>query len=163
MNEPDWQRLSPRMLLVHPVHEVLNQLPLLIGAIVLGSTTQNPLWSLLGVGLIVAFGAARWFTTTYRIDGQDVMLRTGVLQRSVLSVPRNRIRSVHTEARLLHRLLGLTVLRVSTGQEAKGDNEFRLDAVRSEQVAALRATLLGEHEQPEPGIQFQLMVVRRHV
>ena len=154
MNEPDWQRLSPRMLLVHPVHEVLNQLPLLIGAIVLGSTTQNPLWSLLGVGLIVAFGAARWFTTTYRIDGQDVMLRTGVLQRSVLSVPRNRIRSVHTEARLLHRLLGLTVLRVSTGQEAKGDNEFRLDAVRSEQVAALRATLLGEHEQPEPGIEL---------
>ncbi|MGB3230823.1 MAG: hypothetical protein WBB57_08130, partial [Mycobacterium sp.] len=55
------------MLLVHPVHEVLRQLPVLIGALVLGSTTGNPLWALLGVGLVIAYGLARWFTTTYRI------------------------------------------------------------------------------------------------
>ncbi|CAM3377505.1 PH domain-containing protein [Mycobacterium frederiksbergense] len=149
-NMQEWQRLSPRMLLVHPVHEVLNQLPLLIGAIVLGSATQNPVWSLVGVGLIVVLGLARWFTTSYRIDDRDVTLRTGLLQRNELSVPRNRIRSVQTEARLLHRLLGLTVLRVSTGQEAKGDNAFELDAVRSDQVVALRALLLGEHRADAP-------------
>lgn len=28
----DWHRLSPRMLLVHPVHEMLRQLPVLIGS-----------------------------------------------------------------------------------------------------------------------------------
>ena len=67
-NVHEWQRLSPRMLLVHPVHEVLNQLPLLIGAIVLGSATQNPVWSLVGVGFIVMLGLARWFTSSYRID-----------------------------------------------------------------------------------------------
>ena len=149
-NVHEWQRLSPRMLLVHPVHEVLNQLPLLIGAIVLGSATQNPVWSLVGVGFIVMLGLARWFTTSYRIDEQDIVLRTGLLQRSELSVPRNRIRSVQTEARLLHRLMGLTVLRVSTGQEAKGDNAFELDAVRSDQVAGLRAALLGEQREDAP-------------
>lgn len=138
------------MLLVHPVHEVLNQLPLLVGAIVLGSATQNPLWSLIGVGAIVVLGLARWFTTSYRIDSQDIALRTGLLQRNELSIPRNRIRSVQTEARLLHRLLGLTVLRVSTGQEAKGDNAFELDAVRTEQVAGLRAVLLGEQHDTVP-------------
>ena len=138
----DWQRLSPRMLLVHPVHEALRQLPLLISSFVLGSATGNPLWALLGLGFIVAFGLARWFTTTYRIDEQDVQLRTGVLQRNALSVPRNRIRSVQTDARLLHRLLGLTVLRVSTGQEAHGDKAFELDAVEAEQVPRLRAILL---------------------
>ena len=37
-----WQRLSPRMLLVHPVHEVMRQLPVLIGSLVLGSATGNP-------------------------------------------------------------------------------------------------------------------------
>lgn len=150
MSSAVWQRLSPRMLLVHPVHEVLNQLPLLIGAIVLGSATQNPVWSLVGVGVIVMLGLARWFTTSYRIDERDIMLRTGLLQRNELSVPRNRIRSVQTEARLLHRLLGLTVLRVSTGQEAKGDNAFELDAVRSDQVAGLRAVLLGEQRDDAP-------------
>lgn len=139
-----WQRLSPRMLLVHPVHEVLQQIPLLIGSVVLGSTTGNPLWIVAALALTVAFGLARWFTTSYRIEPDEVRLRTGVVQRKVLSVPRNRIRSVSTDARLLHRLLGLTVLRISTGQEGKGDNDFALDAVEAQQVPQLRAILLAD-------------------
>jgi putative membrane protein len=139
-----WQRLSPRMLLVHPVHEVLRQIPLLIGSVVLGSATGNPLWTLFGLALIVGYGVARWFTTGYRIDADEVQLRTGVLQRKVLAVPRNRIRSVSTDARLLHRLLGLTVLRLSTGQQASGDTAFALDAVDSGQVPRLRAILLAD-------------------
>lgn len=146
----EWRRLSPRMLLVHPVHEVLRQLPLLIGSIVLGRATNNPLWSLVGVALIVGLGVARWFTTTYRIDEAEVQLRTGVLRRSALTVPRNRIRSVQTDARLLHRLLGLTVLRVSTGQETKGENAFELDAVETKQVSRLRGILLSTATQPAP-------------
>jgi putative membrane protein len=143
-----WQRLSPRMLLVHPVHEVLRQIPLLIGSVVLGSATGNPMWTLFGLALVVGFGVARWFTTTYRIDSEEVQLRTGVLQRKVLSVPRNRIRSVSTDARLLHRLLGLTVLRVSTGQEARHDAAFALDAVEAGQVPRLRAILLADSLAP---------------
>jgi len=152
-----WQRLSPRMLLVHPVHELLRQIPVLIGSLVLGSATGNPMWALFGLALIVGYGLARWFTTSYRIGPDEVQLRTGVLQRKVLSVPRNRIRSVSTDARLLHRLLGLTVLRVSTGQEAKGDTAFALDAVQAEQVPRLRAILLADSLAPaeedanEPG------------
>ena len=143
-----WQRLSPRMLLVHPVHEVLRQIPLLIGSVVLGSATGNPMWTLFGLALIVGYGVARWFTTTYRIDTEEVQLRTGVLQRKVLSVPRNRIRSVSTDARLLHRLLGLTVLRVSTGREARPDAAFALDAVEADQVPRLRAILLADSLAP---------------
>lgn len=147
-----WQRLSPRMLLVHPVHEILRQLPLLVGAVVLGSATGNPWWTLAALAVTAALGMARWFTTSYRIDGDiesgQVQLRTGVLQRKVLSVPRNRIRSVTTDARPLHRLLGLTVLRVSTGQEAKGDSVFELDAVEAAQVRRLRELLLASSSPP---------------
>jgi putative membrane protein len=143
-----WQRLSPRMLLVHPVHEVLRQIPVLVGSVLLGSATGNPMWAVIGLALIVGYGVARWFTTTYRIGAGEVQLRTGVLQRKVLSVPRNRIRSVSTDARLLHRLLGLTVLRLSTGQEAKGEGAFALDAVEAEQVPRLRAILLADSLAP---------------
>lgn len=139
---PEWSRLSLKMLLVHPVHEVLRQVPLLVGAIVLGSATNNPLWSLLGLALVIAVGLGRWFSTTYRIDDEDVQLRTGLLNRSVLTVPRSRIRSVSTDARPLHRLLGLTVLRISTGQEAHGDKAFELDAVPTADVPWLRSVLL---------------------
>ena len=79
-----WRRLSPRMLLVHPAHELLRQLPLLIGSVVLGSATGNQMWSVAVLVLLIVFGVARWFTTTYRIDGEQIQRREGVLQRTVL-------------------------------------------------------------------------------
>ena len=70
-----WQRLSPRMLVVHPVHDVLRQIPLLIGAVVLGSATGNPMWSVAALAVTIGFGILRWFTTTYRIEPDEVQLR----------------------------------------------------------------------------------------
>ncbi|ORW64500.1 PH domain-containing protein [Mycolicibacter senuensis] len=140
------------MLLVHPLHEVLRELPLLVAVVVFGSATSNTVWVIAVVWVIAAVGVARWFTTTYRIEPDPeagrVQLRSGLLRRKMLSVPRNRIRSVETDARLLHRLLGLTVLRVSTGQQAAGDAVFELDAVESSEVPRLRATLLAHTGQP---------------
>lgn len=153
-----WTRLSPRMLLVHPVHEVLRQIPVLVGTFVLGSATGNPVWTLIGAGLIVAFGVARWFTTTYRLGPEDLQLRTGVLKRSTLSMPRNRIRSVATDARPLHRLLGLTVVTVSSGQAAAGEGAFALDAVLVADVPRLRAVLLADSvpapDTAAPGVEL---------
>jgi putative membrane protein len=160
-----WQRLSPRMLLIHPVHELFRQLPLLVGGVVLGSTTGNQTWTVAVLALTAVLGVARWFTTSYRIEADEVQLRAGLLHRRVLSVPRNRIRSVQTDARLLHRLLGLAVLRVSTGREAKGDSVFELDAVEVAQVPRLRAILLAESPQPvaepAPGPQAPSTVLAR--
>lgn len=145
--EPAWQRLSPRMLLVHPLHEVLRELPLLIAVVVFGSATDNRPWVLAVIVVIAVVGVTRWFTTSYRIEPDPeagrVQLRSGLLRRKVLSLPRNRIRSVETDARLLHRLLGLAVLRVSTGQRAAtADTVFELNAVKSSEVPQLRAMLL---------------------
>jgi putative membrane protein len=157
----DWQRLSPRMLLVHPVHEVLRQLPVLVGSIVLGSATGNNAWPLAALGVTIGIGLLRWFFTTYRIDDEYVALRTGVLRRRSISVPRNRIRSVQTDSRLLHRLLGLTVLRVGTGHEARGQAAFALDAVEVAQVPRLRATLLAESVSPSVTEQPAGLVLAR--
>ena len=142
------------MLLVHPVHELLRELPWLIGAIVLGSTTGNQSWTVAVLAYTVVIGVARWYTTSYRIDADpqsgQLQLRAGLLQRKVLSVPLNRIRSVQSDARLLHRLMGLAVVRVNTGQEAKGENGagvFELNAVLAGEVPRLRAILLADSAQ----------------
>jgi putative membrane protein len=145
----EWQRLSPRMLAVHPVHEVLRQLPVLVGSLVLGSATGNSAWPLAALGVTIAIGLLRWFFTAYRIDDEYVAMRTGVLRRRSISVPRNRIRSVQTDSRLLHRVLGLTVLLVGTGHESRGRPAFALDAVPAAQVPRLRAALLAESASPE--------------
>ncbi|MFC4375444.1 PH domain-containing protein [Nocardia halotolerans] len=138
----DWQRLDPRMLLVYPVTELVKYIPLLLGSVVIGTTSGNPLWSLGPILVVAGFGVARWFTTTYRIDTDQVALRTGIVQRRTLSVPRSRIRSVDVEADLLHRMLGLAMLEIGTGKQAGNGEGFKLDGLETSRIPALRAELL---------------------
>ncbi|MGW4241322.1 PH domain-containing protein [Nocardia sp. NPDC004722] len=137
-----WQRLDKRMLLVHPVTELVRYIPILIASLLAGARSDNPTWSLGVVAIIVAFALTRWFTTTYRITPENVELRTGLVQRKRLSVPRNRVRSVDVQADLLHRALGLAVLTIGTGQHAEKKDQFKLDALDAKLVPELRTALL---------------------
>lgn len=141
-----WQRLDRRMLLVHPVEEILKLFPVLIGSLLLGSSSGNPYWGLGVAALLVLVGLARWFTTSYRVGPVHVELRRGLVQRRELSIPRSRIRSVDVDRRLLHRLLGLAVVKIGTGQSGGGGstdhNKFELNGIAIEDVPALRAALL---------------------
>lgn len=137
-----WLRLDKRMLLVHPVTELVKFIPVLIGTVILGTSSGNHAWSLIPLAGIIGFALTRWFTTTYRVGPTHVELRTGLIQRKKLSVPRSRIRSVDIEADLLHRLLGLAVLAIGTGQAAESGEKFKLDALDTQLVPGLRAELL---------------------
>jgi putative membrane protein len=143
-NPPDeepWRRLNPRMLLVHPLRELIRYLPLLLVAIIAGSVSGEPWWTyaLSGLGLVI--GLLRWFTTSYRITPTHVEVRRGLLNRTRLSVPRQRIRSVDVDATLLHRLVGLVVVHVGTGA-AHGQGGLDFDGVEAKDVPGLRAELL---------------------
>ena len=146
--EPPWRRLDGRMLLLHPVREVVRFIPVLIVTVIAGSRSDNPMWSLAALAVIVGLALTRWFTTTYRIGPDTVQLRRGLLQRKTLTVPRSRIRSVDVHADLMHRLLGLVVLAIGTGQHADKQERFHLDGVDARQVPELRALLLHDVESP---------------
>jgi putative membrane protein len=139
-----WRRLSNRMLLVHPVQEVIRALPALAGLLIAGTSGgQGPLWSLLGVVVVTGLGLLRWFTTTYRIGPERVELRRGLLRRRVLSVPRDRIRTVDVTAHAMHRLLGLAKVKVGTGRsDRKDDSGIKLDGLTAAEAASLREELL---------------------
>ncbi|WP_194815770.1 PH domain-containing protein [Nocardia sp. XZ_19_385] len=130
------------MLLVHPVTELVKFIPVLIGTVLLGTSSGNHLWSLVPLALIVLFALTRWFTTSYRVGPTHVELRTGLIQRKKLSVPRSRIRSVDIEADLLRRALGLAVMVIGTGKTADREDKFKLDALDARVVPGLRAELL---------------------
>lgn len=140
--EQPWLRLDKRMLLVHPVNEGIKILPVLLISFFVGSQSGNHYWSLGILAVVVVFAIARWFTTSYRIGPVHVQLRTGVLQKKVLSIPRNRIRSVDVEANVLHRVLGLSILRIGTGQQAGKGEAFELNALDTSLVPELRGELL---------------------
>src|SRR4051794_4755866 len=112
--DPSWRRLSRRMLLVHPVQELIRALPALFGIFLAGSTSGHDWWSLISVVIVVGGGLLRWFTTTYRITPHYVQVRRGLLRRRELSVPRDRIRTVDVTAHFMHRIVGLTRVTVGT-------------------------------------------------
>lgn len=141
--EPPWQRLDPRMLLVHPITELFKFLPVLVGLLVAGGASGTGPWALLGVGFPVGLGVVRYLTTTYRVTDARVELRRGLLQRHNLSTPVDRVRTVDLTASPIHRVLGLAAIVIGTGSVASDDDErLLLDALPREQASALRARLL---------------------
>ena len=141
--DAEWQRLDPRMLLVHPIRELLRYLPVIV-VVVLGSTAAGgEQWQLIGVGIPVALGLLRYLTTSFRVDAGRIELRRGLLNRHVLSTPVDRVRTVDLTSSPIHRLLGLTKVRIGTGTASTNDEDrIDLDGLPLDRARALRAELL---------------------
>ena len=82
-----WRHLDSRMLLVHPVNELVRFLPLVVGVFLLGSSSEGDPWHYLGVAVPIALGLWRFASTRFRITGSQIELRRGLLSRSVLTAP----------------------------------------------------------------------------
>lgn len=165
MTDDVWQRLDPRMLLVHPIVELRKMLLPLAGAIIFGVSQGGPFVGLAFVGLPVVVGIARYLTTTYRIADGRVELQRGFVNRTRLSTPLDRVRTVDLTASLVHRLLGLTTVTVGTG--SVDDDRLALDALAEDQGRALRSRLLVDQvaavageAPPPPAAEFETRWVR---
>ena len=102
--DENWRRLSTRMLLVHPVRELVRYIPALVGLVVAGRSVGDGemwWWGPLGVVVVIALSVLRWATTRYRITPEQVQLRTGLLQRKTVATPADRVRSVDVTASCL--------------------------------------------------------------
>lgn len=143
--EEPWRRLSVRMLLVHPVMELLRFIPAILALVIVGTSQGGGggYYALSGLAVGVLIGLLRWATTRYRVTPAQVEVRRGLFSRSVLTAPRDRIRSVDLTSHFMHRLLGLTRVAIGTGQSAgRRDNGLVLDGLSKQDGARLRADLL---------------------
>jgi putative membrane protein len=150
--EPGWRWLSPRSLVVRPVTDLLRLLPVLAGLLLYGSSRgSGGYWGLAFAGLAIAASVVRYCTTRYRITGERVYLRRGLLSQKVVSVPRDRIRAVDLSAHVIYRVLGLRKVSVGTGRSDRHDDSLHLDALTLADAEALRASLLsGPPVAPSP-------------
>jgi putative membrane protein len=143
LEDATWHRLSPRMLLVHPVMEVGRALPALIGIFLAGSARGNQYWGLGATGIVAVYSLTRWFTTRLRITPEQVQLRHGLLRRKTVTTGRDRIRTVDVTAHLLHRVLGLARVVIGTGtNDRKGEGRLILDGLTVDLASSLRDDLL---------------------
>ena len=148
-----WRRLDTRMLLVHPIRELVRFLPVLVGLFVAGraSSGMDPRWQLWGIAVPIGLGVLRYVTTTYRLDDEKVELRRGLLDRHLLSVRLERIRTVDLTASPFHRVVGLTTVRIGTGRPRPATRTGSTSTgSRSTTPAHCGATLLRRADAAEP-------------
>ncbi|WP_052424175.1 PH domain-containing protein [Nonomuraea candida] len=98
------------------------------------------------VAALVAYDLLRLRATRWRLTPDRLELRSGLTTRQHRSIPRDRVRSVDLRADPVHRMFGLTVVKVGTGEHAGDGDEVALDPLDRHEAEALRRTLLRQEE-----------------
>ncbi|WP_436887383.1 PH domain-containing protein [Nocardiopsis dassonvillei] len=131
-------------MVVGPVNQLRSLLLPIVAGLVVGGF--NP-WVLgatgAGVVALLVGGFVTWRTTRYEVAGDHLEIRKGLLSRSRRTIPLERIRGVDVTSTLLHRILGVAVVRVEAAAGAAGGGEDgKLDAVDTAEAERLRRVLL---------------------
>jgi len=100
-------------------------LPLLL-LLVTGKGSNTDLWGLVGVGVLMVVSVAQYFTYRYRIEGDGVVIRSGLFQRSLRHIPFARIQNVTLHQSLLHRLFNVAEVRLESAGAAKPEGQMRV-------------------------------------
>ncbi|KAA0919401.1 PH domain-containing protein [Dietzia sp. ANT_WB102] len=156
--EAPWDRLSWRMLLVHPLGMLTRLLPLFVISLWLGSNRSNYWFEIIVVSLVVVGSVLRWLSTSYQIGRTHIILKKGFFSRQVVTVARQRIRSVDFESDLFHRVLKVSIVEVGTGRADSGKSDaerFRLDAIDTTLVESLRDELLKHRRALDPSLDVE--------
>ncbi len=138
------RRLSPRSVVVGPINQLRGLLVPIVAGLVLGGFNA---WVLAATGATVVAllvgGIVTWRTTRYEVAGDRLEIRRGLLRRSQRTIPLERVRGVDVTSTLLHRMLGVAVVRVEAAAGSAGATEDgKLDAVSAGEADRLRRVLL---------------------
>jgi putative membrane protein len=121
----------------------------LVVLVILGRGDRNELWPLIGVGVLAAYSVWQYFTYRYGVAGDALVIRQGVLERSVRVIPFARIHNVALQQSLLHRMFGVAEVRLESAGGQKPEAEMRV--LRLDQALALEALVRSRGAAPVAG------------
>ncbi|RKS07862.1 putative membrane protein [Nocardiopsis sp. Huas11] len=138
------RRLSPRSMVVGPINQLRNLVvPIAVGLFVGGFNPWVIGASAAAVVALLAGGLVTWRTVSYEVGPERLEIRSGLVRRSRRTIPLERVRGVDVTSTLLHRLLGVAVVRIEAAAGAPGGSEDgKLDAVDAAEAERLRRVLL---------------------
>ncbi len=84
------------------------------------------LWGLVGAGVLVVVSLAQYFTYRFRIDEDGIVIRSGLLQRTLRNIPFRRIHNVALHQTLLHRLFGVADVKLESAGGMSAEGEMRV-------------------------------------
>lgn len=103
-------------------------------AVVLFGSARNEdsmyeLFGLIGAGALVLVSVAQYFVYRWRIAPDGLVIRDGLVQRSVRHIPFARIHNVGLHQTLLHRVFGVAEVRLESAGGVKPEAEMRVLAL----------------------------------
>src|SRR5690606_36238233 len=104
---------------------------------------------LIGVAVLALAAVWRYFTYTYGIGDDALVIRSGVLARSLRVIPFARIHNVALEQSLLHRLFGVASVRLESAGAKRPEAEMR---VLSLEAAVALEALVRRHGAKPPAV-----------
>ena len=121
----------------------------LLGTLFTGGSGEDglPIWvdvlMRVGGGLVVGitFGFLTWWFTRYLIDGTELRITSGILQKSSRRIPYERIQSVDIAEPFLARVIGLAELRIEMAGGRNARSTLRFLSI--DDARRLRRLLLG--------------------
>jgi putative membrane protein len=82
---------------------------------------------LLGIGvMIVPLAIARYFTFSYRMNSDRIIIRSGLLHKTVRDIAFTRIQNVSLNQGVLQRLMGVAEVHLETGGSEKEEGRMRV-------------------------------------
>src|SRR5262245_47302959 len=88
------------------------------------------------VASTVATTLARYFSFTYRVEGNELITQHGILERKQRSIPLERIQEIRVEQGLMHRVFDVVDAKIETG--GGGGAEASLSVLSRSEVERLR-------------------------
>jgi putative membrane protein len=100
-------------------------LPLLV-LLFTGRGNSWELWGLVGAGALVLVSLAQYFTYRFRVEGDGIVIRSGLFQKSLRHIPFQRIHNVALHQSLLHRVFGVAEVKLESAGGMKAEGEMRV-------------------------------------
>ena len=142
-DDVSWHRVSPRLALARRLAMGVPLVVLALAAL-LGAALSSPVLALAALAPLLVLGWLWWLigrqvaAIGYAERADDLLVRRGVMFRSLVVVPYGRMQFVDVEAGPLDRALGIARVQLHT---ASPGSDAAIPGLTPEQAARLRDTL----------------------
>jgi putative membrane protein len=98
----------------------------LVVLLVTGRGNASEWFGLLGVAVLTLTSVAQYFSYRYRTGPDGLTVRSGILQRTVREIPYERVHTVNRHQTMLHRLFGVTEVRLESAGSKDAEAVMRV-------------------------------------
>jgi putative membrane protein len=146
---PTRQSLVAILMIVLKTYRILirSVWPFLLLFIIKGENSDKNYWLIFIVVAALAgmiYSIINYFRYYFYLDKEELVIESGVIKRSKLNVPFDRIQTINFEQNILHRIFNVVRLKIDTAGSAKA--EFQFQAINLEKANHLREILLAKRK-----------------